>query len=86
MFSHLNNLGKYRAIQVGDVVRLSNGIRARVTEVTPEKVRIDANPVDAGKMVKVEMTCLDKKPANSLKQATFGNILYDESRVNFFTF
>merc|ERR1711998_316941 len=35
-------------------------------------VRIDANPVDAGKMVKVEMTCLDKKPANLLKQATFG--------------
>lgn len=58
-------------LKVNDVVKLSNGLRARVTEVTSEKVRIDANSELAGKTIGIEMKCIEKKPSSSLKQATF---------------
>jgi hypothetical protein len=54
-----------------DVVRLSNGMRARVTRVTDTSIRIDANPPLAGKTLQIEMTCRSRSPASSLSQATF---------------
>lgn len=56
---------------VNDVVRLSNGLRARVTRVTDTKIRIDANPPLAGKTLQIEMSCRTRSPASSLSQATF---------------
>ena len=58
-------------LALGDVVKLSNGLRARVTDVTSEKIRIDANPALAGKTLQLDMTCLERYPAKDLKQATF---------------
>ena len=37
-------------LRVGDVVRLSNGMKVRVTDVTATGVRIDANPPLAGQV------------------------------------
>jgi FKBP-type peptidyl-prolyl cis-trans isomerase 2 len=41
---------------VGDRVKLSNGIKAKVTKITAEFLTIDANPPLAGKDLEIKMT------------------------------
>lgn len=59
-------------LEIGNVVQLSNGATARVTDVTEEKVTIDANHPLAGKALTFEVELLDVVPRSSLELATFG--------------
>jgi peptide-methionine (S)-S-oxide reductase len=58
-------------LQVGDTVRLSNGMKARITEVTDEHVQIDANPPFAGTRFLADIKLLDRKMSSFLTKATF---------------
>ena len=58
-------------LQVGDIVKLSNGLKVRVTVVTDTTVTIDANPPLAGQNLDVTMKILERSPHTSLSQATF---------------
>jgi peptide-methionine (S)-S-oxide reductase len=58
-------------LRVGDVVKLSNGLKVRVTEVTDDFVKIDANPPLAGEQLDVIMRILERRPHTTLAQATF---------------
>ena len=58
-------------LQVGDIVKLSNGLKVRVTEVTEKTVKIDANAPLAGQNLDVTMKILERFPHTSLSQATF---------------
>ena len=53
-------------LRQGDVVKLSNGIKARVTRVTSAAVTIDANPPLAGKSLYVTAKLLSRKPKSAL--------------------
>jgi len=57
-------------LKVGDAVKLSNGIRARVTRTTESTITIDANAPLAGKQLEISLVLLDKKPKSSLSQFT----------------
>jgi len=48
-----------------DVVRLTNGLKARVTKVTSEFVTIDANPPLAGKDLTFSFAVKEKRPASA---------------------
>lgn len=58
-------------LRVGDVVKLSNGLKVRVTDVTDDFVKIDANLPLAGEQLDVTMKVLERRPHTSLAQATF---------------
>ena len=58
-------------LRVGDVVKLSNGMKVRVTEVTDDFVKIDANPPLAGQQLEISMKVLERRPHTSLAQASF---------------
>lgn len=57
-------------LKVGETVKLSNGIRARVTCTTESTITIDANAPLAGKQLEISLGLVDKKPKSSLSQFT----------------
>jgi len=59
-------------LQVGMMVQLSNGMKARVTKVSADSITIDANKPLAGAEVKMEVEVLELEPgAVSLETADF---------------
>lgn len=59
-------------LKEGDIVRLSNGMRATVKEVSDAGVKIDANHELAGKELTFELELLSLTKAGSAQKATFG--------------
>lgn len=59
-------------LQVSDRVMLSNGLPAKVTEVTGSDVTLDLNHELAGKHLTFDVTLVSLTPADSLQRATFG--------------
>jgi len=57
-------------LKVGDKVKLSNGISARVTKVTDAFVTIDANRPLAGKQLQLSLALVDRKPLGTLQPFT----------------
>jgi peptide-methionine (S)-S-oxide reductase len=58
-------------LNVGNIVQLQNGLKARVTAVSAQAVTIDANPPLAGKDFIVEMKLHERKTLSSFSRATF---------------
>lgn len=57
---------------VGDQVRLSNGLPARVTVVGADEVTLDLNHELAGKHLTFDVNLVSLTPSDSLLKATFG--------------
>lgn len=58
-------------LRIGDIVKMSNGMSVRVTDITDEFVRIDGNQPLAGQDLQFEMKILERHPHSYLSQATF---------------
>lgn len=59
-------------LPVGAQVQLSNGMLAKVLEVTDEQITIDANPELAGQSLTFDVELVKLQKAGELEQATFG--------------
>mmetsp|Transcript_37011 Transcript_37011/g.37666 ORF Transcript_37011/g.37666 Transcript_37011/m.37666 type:complete len:345 (-) Transcript_37011:57-1091(-) len=59
-------------LSVGDILRLSNGLKALVTAVSKDSIRIDANPPLAGTKYNVNMKLIDRKPLDYLEEVVLG--------------
>lgn len=58
-------------LRIGDVVKMSNGLSVRVTDITDKFVSIDGNQPLAGQDLHFEMKILERYPISFLSQATF---------------
>lgn len=59
-------------LKSGEIVRFSNGLRARVIDVSETTVRLDANSPLAGKQYNVDLHLLERKPIQYLEECVFG--------------
>jgi peptide-methionine (S)-S-oxide reductase len=58
-------------LRIGDIVKMSNGMSVRVSDITDEFISIDGNPPLAGQDLNFEMKILERHPNTFLSQATF---------------
>jgi len=61
-----------KGLEAGNMVQLSNGMRAKVTEVTEDAATIDANHELAGKALTFELELVSVVPKDKIETATFG--------------